>query len=117
MAGDQGLCQAPATGASLAERLERGEVIYYPTCPFALPEGEDRRFLLDQRLGSRAHKNISYDPSSGKAAGYFHHAPEQAERLRRVLAAFSDAVTDWATRTLPRYAAAWRLDRVSYRPE
>jgi hypothetical protein len=102
---------------SLEERLERGEVVYYPVCPFALPEGDDLGFLLEQRLASRAHKNVSYNPTNGKAAGFRADSAEQAARLRDLLADFSESVTDWATRTFPRYAVAWRLDRVSYRPE
>src|SRR5690242_4545343 len=109
----------PAGGAGppLEVRLERGEVVYYPACPFALPSGDDHRFLLGQRLAGRAHKNVSYNPHTGKANGFGHDSPEQAERVRAILAAFSQSVTSWAARVLPCYAAAWRLDRVSYRPE
>ena len=61
--------------SSVEERLERGEVIYYPVCPFPLPEGDDRLFLHAQQLASRAHKNISYDPATGRAAGFLRTAP------------------------------------------
>jgi hypothetical protein len=101
----------------LAERLERGEVIYYPTCPFAVPEGEDRRFLLEQQLGSRVHKNIGYDPQSGKTSGFLRQSPEQSDRLRIVLATFAENATGWLTGVLPRYAQSWSMDRVSYRPD
>ncbi len=103
--------------SALEERLERGEVIYYPVCPFPLPEGADRAFLLEQRLGGRVHKNISYDPHTGKVAGFHWDSQAQADRLRRLLAAFAWNATGWLARTLPRYARAWRLDRVSFRPE
>ena len=36
---------------SLEERLERGEVEYFPVCPFPMPQGEDHEFLLEQRPG------------------------------------------------------------------
>jgi hypothetical protein len=108
---------APGTGGSVAQRLERGEVIFYPSCPFRLPEGDDLRFLLAQRLGHRAHKNISYDPLSGKVNGYHKQAPDQVERLQNLLAAFSGIATAWVANTLPRYTEGWRLDRVSFRPE
>lgn len=101
---------------ALAERLERGEVLYYPSCPFALPEGEDRLFLFEQRLGSRAHKNIAYDPATDRATGFRRRSAEQADRLRDLLAAFARSATAWLTRVLPRYASSWQLDRVSYRP-
>jgi hypothetical protein len=100
----------------LAERLERGEVIYYPHSPVRGPEGEAHRFLLEQQLASRAHKNIGYDPHTGKASGFLDRSAEQAERLRALLATFSHDVTTWLSQALPQYAASWQLDRVSYRP-
>jgi hypothetical protein len=106
-----------AANVPLEEHLERGEVEFYPACPFPIPGGEDRRFLLEQRLASRAHKNISYDPHSGRAAGFAHHSSEQAERLRHLLAEFSRNATTWLAGQLPRYARHWQLDRVSFRPE
>jgi hypothetical protein len=107
---------APPRG-TLEERLERGEVEYYPICPFPVPMGRDRDFLLQQHLASRAHKNISYDPLSRRAAGFARQSPEQAERLRTLLAAFAHDATAWLASMLPRYSKAWRLDRVSFRPE
>ncbi len=106
----------PATPNDLARRLERGEVVYYPTCPFPLPEGSDMDFLLAQRLASRAHKNVSYDPRRDRAAGFFRESAAQAEQTRAVLAEFSRGVTAWLAGVLPRYAGSWRLDMVSYRP-
>jgi len=107
--------QAPSP--SLEERLEQGEVIHYPVCPFAVAEGIDRQFLCEQQLGSKAHKNISYDPQSGKVAGFLRLSPEQEERLRYLLAVFAKHATAWMAQALPRYAASWELDRVSFRPE
>jgi hypothetical protein len=105
------------SAAPLEERLERGEVIHFPVCPFPLPQGDEHQFLLEQRLASRAHKNISYDPVTNKTAGFHYQSPAQAERLRQVLASFAQSATDWLARTLPRYARSWRHDRVSFRPE
>jgi hypothetical protein len=106
-----------AKGTSLEERLERGAIEYFPVCPFRLPDGEDRTFLLEQHLASRAHKNISYDPTTGRAAGFARTSAAQAERLRILLASFAQHATSWLARTLPLYARTWRLDRVSFRPE
>ena len=107
----------PDTSASPEERLERGEVVFYPICPFRLPEGEDRQFLFEQQLRSRVHKNIGYDPHTGKASGFKKQSPEQATRLRDLLAEFARTATQWLANTMPRYAQSWQLDRVSYRPE
>lgn len=108
---------APAVDPNLAQRLERGEVVEYAVCPFPLPEGDDRQFLLEQRLGSRAHKNISYDPHRDRASGYLFQSPAQAERLKNLLADFARVATGWLAGVLPRYAVAWKLDQVSFRPE
>jgi hypothetical protein len=102
---------------ALAERLERGEIEYFPSCPFPLPDGDDRQFLLRQRLASRAHKNISYDPQSGRIGGYHQTSQAEAERLRSLLAFFQQSATAWLAGMLPQYARSWRLDQVSYRPE
>jgi hypothetical protein len=97
-------------------RLERGEVVSFTTSPFALPAGDEAEFLLAQKLASRAHKNISYDPLSGRCAGFTMRSRTQAQRLARVLADFAQRATDWLAQLLPRYASAWKPDRVSYRP-
>jgi hypothetical protein len=111
--------QTPTPGSpdGLAEQLERGEVVYYPTCPFPLPEGDDRRFLLEQQLGGRVHKNVSYDPATGRASGFRRESPAQAERLRGLLADWARTTTAWLASLLPRYAACWQCDRVSFRPQ
>jgi 3-deoxy-D-manno-oct-2-ulosonic acid (Kdo) hydroxylase len=106
----------PVTSTDIARRLERGEVIYYPSCPFPLPQRDDMAFLLGQRLASRAHKNVSYDPRRDRAASFHHESAEQAERVRSVLAAFGRGVSAWLASVLPRYAASWKPDMVSYRP-
>jgi hypothetical protein len=100
----------------IEERLERGHVEYFPVCPFPIAQGDDRAFLLEQQVASRAHKNISYDPRTKKAGGFSRHSAEQSERLRRLLAEFAGNATSWLAETLPQYAKDWQLDRVSYRP-
>jgi hypothetical protein len=102
---------------TLEERLERGEVIHFPVCPFSLAQGDDHQFLLEQRLASRAHKNISYDPITGKASAFRWRSEAQSERLRLLLASFAESATSWLAAVLPRYSLSWQRDRVSYRPE
>jgi hypothetical protein len=111
----------PLVGAdatpSFEDRLQHSEIVYFPICPIILPEGGDRRFLLEQQLAGGPHKNISYDPHSGRANGFKRQSDAQADRLREMLAAFSRSVTRWLAEHLPHFARSWRLDRVSYRPE
>jgi hypothetical protein len=104
------------TGNNLDERLERGEVLYYPTPPFVIPDAGERAFLATQHQAGSIHKNISYDPATGRVNGHTTRTAEETERLREVLTTFSRRVTDWLAGVLPRYSRHWRLDRVSYRP-
>jgi hypothetical protein len=104
-------CEAPA------ERLERGEVLFYPSAPFALPQGADLDFLLQQELGSLAHKNISFNPHNGKVNGFVRRTPDQVEQLRGIFARFSASATGWLAELLPQYSKGWQLDRASFRPQ
>ena len=105
-----------AQAVSLEERLERCEIVYFSEAPFAIPEGDDRQFLLEQQLAHRAHKNISFDPHTHKAAGFRKSSAAESERVRSLLESFSQNATAWLSKALPRYSAGWQLDRVSYRP-
>lgn len=102
---------------SFSVRLERGEIVYFPACPFDLFHQDDLDFLTQQKLGGGLHKNISYDPAGCRASGYLTRSRQQRRRLRGLLKGFSERATTWLAGLLPRYAASWRLDRVHYRPE
>jgi hypothetical protein len=98
------------------ERLERGEVLFYPTAPFALPQGEDHEFLLRQELAPLTNKNISYNPATGRVSGVVRRGPGQQERLAALFATFSRSATEWLVQALPRYRGGCQLDRASFRP-
>jgi hypothetical protein len=108
--------KGPPASGSPEERLERGEVLLYPTAPFALPHGDDNEFLLRQELAGLAHKNISYNPATGRLSGHVRRGPDQDGRLAAVFATFSRAVTDWLAQALPRYQGGCQPDRASFRP-
>jgi hypothetical protein len=99
------------------ERLERGEILTFAPCPFALPTGDDLAFLLQQKLNSPHHKNISYNPANHSAAGFVSHSATQTERLQSLLAQFSSQAIDWLATQLPHYAQSWQPDRASLRTE
>jgi len=103
--------------ASLEERLEQGELVLFPECPFALPETEDRQFLLQQKLRELTHKNISYDPIRNRVKGFQRSSPEQEDRLRGLLAAYSRTAMEWLENALPRYRGGCQRDRASFRSE
>ena len=102
---------------SLEERLEQGEVVFLAEAPFALPTGADHEFLLAQRAGSMARKDINYDPCKGKATGFVRQDDAQEQRLERVLGEFGRAAAAWLREALPHYAEGIEADRISFRPE
>ena len=66
--------------------------------------------LLEQELGSLAHKNISYNPANGKVNGFVRRTPEQVgAALRGIFERFSQAATDWMAELLPQYSQGWQL--------
>jgi hypothetical protein len=101
----------------LEERLERGEIVPFEPCPFALPASDDLQFLMHQQLGSGNHKNISYNPANHAVAGFALQSSQQTERLQALMCNFSQGACAWLAALLPRYAAAWQPDRASLRPE
>ncbi len=103
--------------ASVEERLERGEILFYPIAPFALPNGEDQSFLLQQQVAGLGRKNITYNPHNGETTGFARIDAAQADRLGNLLAEFSRTVTSWLTDALPRYRDGLERDRATFRPE
>jgi 3-deoxy-D-manno-oct-2-ulosonic acid (Kdo) hydroxylase len=101
----------------LEERLERGDIVTFRPCPFALPSGNDLSFLMQQHLGSASHKNISYNPADHAVTGFTWHTAEQTDRLQGLLRDFSEHAGDWLAQLLPGYAKSWQLDRASLRTE
>ncbi len=111
--GNDGLKLAP--GGSPEARLERGEVLLYPTCPFPLPTGANLTLLLETQL-ARLAKNVSFDPGFGKLSGFVRTDAARGERLREIFLEFSRNVTAWLDQAFPRYRGGCRPDQMSYRP-
>jgi hypothetical protein len=96
-------------------RLERGDVLYFPTTPFDIPD-EDRSFLLSQKQSERFHKNISYRPQQDKLKGVDADSSDGFRRMHEVMRSYSRAAISFCERFFPRYAAHWRVDYASFRP-
>jgi hypothetical protein len=107
----------PRETSSLAERLELGELIVFPLCPFDFSNQEERTFLCSQKLASGTHKNISFDPKTSKLAGIRHQSDTQADRLVSLCKRFSESASEWFKQILPEYSKGIAFDRVSLRNE
>lgn len=103
--------------ASVAARLERGELISFTSCPFALPDGDERAFLCEQRLDGAEPKHIGYDPRLRRVYGCELGGAAQANRLQRLFGQTAGHVTRWLEGILPPYAGGADLEYVAFHPE
>ena len=105
-----------ADSHTLMCRLERGEIVSFPTADFALPGGDDLALLFNLQLAAFS-KNVSYDPATKHVSGFSAPGQDLAEPLARIFATCSASATAWLSTVLPNYCAAWSLDRVTFRPD
>jgi hypothetical protein len=100
------------------ERLEEGSILYFPQSPIPL-SADDLQFLRgQQQTDSSLHKNIAYKPKADELSGLDKTANSATvERLRSVMRAYSQSVTQFLTSFLAPYASQWQLDYASFRPQ
>ncbi len=97
------------------ERLEAGEILYFPAPPFSLPD-PDRALLLGQRWdGSAIHKNISYRPGADALGGFGGAGAARAE-VHRVLRECSARLLGFPGEFLRPYRGRFQADYASFRP-
>lgn len=108
--------QSDAEVRALMTRLERGELVTFPSAPFALPQGDDLKLLFELQLAALS-KNISYDPVTHRVSGFVAQGRARQEPLARLFAAFSRGATNWLASLLPPYSTAWTLDRATFLSE
>ncbi len=97
--------------------LEEGHILLFRTTPFVLTTTE-REFLIRSRQTEAGyHKNIAYRTASDRVTGVARQNSEDQERLRDLLRGYSQRVVAFASSLLPRYAARWRIDYASFRPQ
>ena len=95
--------------------LEVGNVLMFPTTPFALSE-TSKEFLRGLDFsGGAVHKNIAYRPALDRVTGVDPKSVEMGT-LHNVFQEYSRNVIEFTRELLPQYASAWKLDYASYRP-
>ncbi len=105
-----------AQGRALCGELEAGNILFFPQTPFAFP-ADDLKFLLSRKQTDASfHKNIAYRPTEDRITGLHKSAGPEIERLRAIVAGYSQRSTQFLTQLLPPYAGKWKLDFASYRP-
>ncbi|MCW3054396.1 MAG: 3-deoxy-D-manno-oct-2-ulosonic acid (Kdo) hydroxylase [Chthonomonadales bacterium] len=100
----------------LCRRLEQGNILLLPTTPF-LPTEEDCAFLRSQKQTDQSsHKNIAYKPHLQKVTGADTTDAANAEKMRTILAHYSEGALSYLSQLFPAYASQWRVDYASFRP-
>ena len=111
---EAGAATAPAQYCRL---LEEGHILFFPKTPFDLAENE-RAFLLAQRQVERNYnKNIAYRPNEDEVTGFIKRSDADVEKLRRIMRAYSQQVSQLLASLLSPYVSSWRVDYASFRPQ
>jgi hypothetical protein len=108
-----------ARARAWCERLEAGEILFFPQSPIPF-RPDDLSFLLgQQQSGSTLHKNIAYKPNLDTVSGLDAGAISAADLayLQAIMRQYSRDVTRFLTRFLSPYQGRWRLDYASFRPQ
>jgi hypothetical protein len=96
--------------------LEEGNILFFPSCPFAFPQ-EELTFLLSQKqTGATNRKNIAYKPQSDRISNFVSSSPEQEKELLEIMRGYSKRATSFLSLLLSPYAPKWKLDYASFRP-
>ncbi len=116
--GSETLSRDPAQReADCCRVLEEGDILLFRRTPFELT-ADERAFLVQSRQTDAGyHKNIAYRPGSDRVTGVARQNVEDAVRLRDLLRTYSQRAVRFTAELLPRYAASWRVDYASFRPQ
>jgi hypothetical protein len=108
-----------ARARAWCERLEAGEILFFPQSPIPF-QPEELSFLLGrQQTGSTLHKNIAYKPNLDTVSGLDAGTTSAAdlEQLQAIMRQYSKEVTRFLSHFLSPYQGRWRLDYASFRPQ
>lgn len=94
--------------------LEKGEILYFPTPPFALPPDHVDFLVSLKPADSRLHKNISYRPEQDLLRGFSDSQNES--RVHGIMRSYAAAVRKFVSEFLAPYAGKFQMDYASFRP-
>ena len=109
-------CTRERATDDVCDRLESGDILYFPVNPIAL-DADDRAFLLGQKqVDASYHKNISYRPAEDRLKGVDATDAAARDRTHQVLRDFSRKAIGFMAQFFPSYARDWKIDFASFRP-
>lgn len=98
----------------LSDELERGRVVFFPTCPIPLPDEQDLNFLREVLPSHLSHKNPSYHTEVDRVMGV--RGRDVVERTARILREHYRQVRMFLERVLKPFVPGWKLGTSSFRP-
>ncbi len=99
----------------MSDRLEEGNIVYFPRCPLPLPSSADLDFLRTELPHQLKLKNISYHPEAGKLRG-MEGGPEVVARAERILVEHSDRLQSFLLKFMPQLFRDCVVGTSSFRP-
>jgi hypothetical protein len=105
-----------ATASAHCRSLESGDLLLLAETPLAWT-AQDRAVLLACDRAAAAHKNIAYRLADDRLIGAGRGQDEPGARLRHVLRLYAEQISALLARLLTPYAASWRIDVTSFRPQ
>jgi len=99
----------------ISDALETGNIVYFPRCPFPLPEEADLEFLRRELPGQLKLKNISYHPEAKKIRG-IEGEPALVQRAERILVEHSERLQAFLAKATPQLADGCVVGTSSFRP-
>src|SRR5579871_5868524 len=80
---------------SLSQRLERGEIAYYPIASFETIHECDREFLLQQRVVANSGRHVEFEPETGSLDHLAAGDAAARQRVRTILGDFASRARSW----------------------
>ena len=99
----------------LSDELERGQVVYFATCPLRLPDDADLTFLRSDIAQYLLRKNVSYYPDANRLTG-LKADPTVIARALAILKTYSERVQSFLRGVVPAFMRGARLGTSSFRP-
>ncbi len=96
-----------------AEKLEQGNILFFPNLDFELLNEE--KIWLDPKCVSDKVKNISFDPNTEKLFGLNADISEHS-RLKNLLHRYAQTSKNFLLQLFPHYQAGLSMGRTTYRP-
>ena len=106
---------AAAAPFEIADLLEAGRIVHFPTCPIQLPGDNDQTFLRETLPRRLKLKNISYHPEADRVRGLEGNG-DIGERVHQILTDHSRKVSQFLDSVIPSLTRGWTMGTCSFRP-